>query len=606
MAPTPGTPPGPNERTAPPSPPRSTWTRTRTAAVLAAVAVALTLGVASWTLRRVPAPPDGPLTELDISPPAGTSFGPIGQGPPTVVSPDGSQVVLVARAKDGVPMLWVRPLATNTPRVLAGTEDASRPFWSPDGRSLGFAAGGKLKRVGLDDSPPQVIADTTLGQGTSNAAGVTLFTAAAKTVQRVSPAAVPAPVFDIDTKSGEIFQSDPVFLPDGEHFLYITNGDVTGVVFASLDATTRRFLFDVSNSPVHYVPNPAVGTGWLIYSSRGRLVARPFEPSTGELSGEPVAIVDAPAGAAWSVSNNGILTFRRSRPSQRQLSWFDRNGKRLGIAGEAGSLGRPRISPDQKTVSLARTSDGTADIWLLDLTRNAFTRFTSEPGPDNNPVWSSDGQHLYSFSEREHDGFIVERPANGVGAERIVATAEPKAVPVPSAASSDGKWLIVNESGGGQKHVALVSLVDGTSIPVPEAGFASDGSLSPNGRWLLYTLNESGRDEVFVRTVPPQLGGPATAEKWPLSSSGGRQARWRADGTEIFYLSPEGALVAVPVEAGQGPFQAGVPRSLFRTGEASTFDVTADGQRFLVNQPIVDSSDTPVTVIVNWPRLLQK
>ena len=290
-----------------------------------------------------------------------------------------------------------------------------------------------------------VIADTAIGQGTSNAAGVTLFAAAAKPVQRVSAAEVPAPVFHMDSESGEIFQSDPVFLPDGEHFLYITNGDVTGVVFASLDTTIRRFLFDVSNSPVRYVPSPAGGAGWLVCSSRGRLVARPFEPSTGELSGERVAIVDAPVGAAWSVSNNGVLTFRRSRPSQRQLSWFSRDGKHLGVAGEAGALGRPRISPDQNTVSLARTSNGSADIWLLDLTRNAFTRVTSEPGPDNNPVWSSDGQHLYFFSEREHDGFIVERPASGVGAERIVATAEPKAVPVPTAASSDGKWLIVNE-----------------------------------------------------------------------------------------------------------------------------------------------------------------
>ena len=140
---------------------------------------------------------------------------------------------------------------------------------------------------------------------------------------------------------------------------------------------------------------------------------------------------------------------------------------------------------------------------------------------------------------------------------------------------------------------------------MPEAGFASDGSLSPDGRWLLYTLNESGRDEVFVRTVPPQLGGPAAAEKWRVSSSGGRQARWRADGREIFYLSPEGALVAVPVEADQDSFKAGVLRSLFHTSDASTFDATADGQRFLVNQPSVKSSDIPVTVIVNWPRLLK-
>lgn len=200
----------------------------------------------------------------------------------------------------------------------------------------------------------------------------------------------------------------------------------------------------------------------------------------------------------------------------------------------------------------------------------------------------------------------MEQPANGLGAERIVTTSRAGASATPSAASRDGQWLVVSEGGAGQTRLTLLSLGDGKSVPVTETASASSGSVSPDGRWLLYALNSSGRNEVFVRTLPKEAGGSAAAGKWQVSFSGGGQPTWSADGKEIFYLSPEGALMAVPVESGENSFRPGTPRELFRTMEASSFDVTADGQRFLVNQPVSDSSDTPVTVIVNWPQLLKK
>jgi hypothetical protein len=174
------------------------------------------------------------------------------------------------------------------------------------------------------------------------------------------------------------------------------------------------------------------------------------------------------------------------------------------------------------------------------------------------------------------------------------------------AVSKDGHWLVLSESGSGQSRLAVLSLVDGTAVPVTETASASSGSVSPDGRWLLYTLDASVRGEVFVRTLPTAAGGTAAAGKKQVSTSGGSQPTWRADGKEIFYVSPDGALMAVPVESGESFFRSGTPKELFRTKGTLSFDATADGQRFLVTQPVSDLSDTPVTVILNWPKLLKK
>jgi serine/threonine protein kinase/Tol biopolymer transport system component len=594
--------------TAPTSTPRSAWSRVLPWSVAAGLAVALTFIAALWAPWRMPAPVDQPLMEFEISPPEGTSFGPVNTNGPAAVSPDGRQVVLVARAKDGTRTLWLRPLASNSPRVLPGTENALDPSWSPDGRWVYFVAGGKLKRISVDGGQPQVIADTGTGLRTSNAVGVTLFADVGKAVQRIATAGgTPAPVFELDAARGEVAQNGPQFLPDGNHFLYISNARETGVVLASLDGKARRFLFAQSGSPAYYAPNPAGGTGWLLYAVTNQLFARPFDPAKAEVAGEPVPIADSvSAGPFWSVSNNGVLMFRHSRPSQTQLTWFSRDGKQLGVVGEAGTLGRPHIAPDQKTVAFSRTSDRNSDVWLLDLARNATTRFTFEPGLDGNPAWSADGQRLFYDSQRQDELLVVERPASGIGAERIVTKGRRGAALLPTGVSKDGHWLVLSEGGAGQSRLSLLSLVDGRSVPVTETESASSGSVSPDGRWLLYTLYASGRNEVFVRTLPMEAGGSAAAGRWQVSSSGGGQPTWRADGKEIFYLSPEGALMAVPVESGENSFRPGTPRELFRTREASSFDVVADGQRFLVNQVASDSSDTPVTVIVNWPQLLKK
>jgi serine/threonine protein kinase/Tol biopolymer transport system component len=417
------------------------------AGVVAAASLLVTLG-AAW---RVPATAEQLLMELEITPPEGTSFGPVGTRHSAVVSPDGRQVVLVALAKDGTRMLWLRPLASASPRPLLGTENAINPFWSPDGRSVSFTAGGKLKKMSVDSGQPQIIADSSGGIsiGTSNAGGVTLFSDSGKPIQRVSAAGgVPSPVFEFDASRGETAHNGPQFLPDGNHFLYMSIARETGVVFASLDGKTRRFLFAQSGSPVSYAPDPEGRTGWLLYADGGQLFARPFDPAKGDLTGDPVRIADSvQGGPTFSVSNTGILMFRHIHPSQTQLTWFARNGTPAGIVGEAGTLGRPRISPDQRTVAFSRTTDGNSDVWLLDLARNSTRKFTLEPGADGNPVWSGNGLHLFYSSRRQNEFLLVERPANGLGEERIVTQGRSGAAPTPFAASRDGQWLVLSEGG---------------------------------------------------------------------------------------------------------------------------------------------------------------
>ena len=482
------------------------WRRALPWAIAGALGVALASALVVWAPWRMPAPTDQPLVEFEIFPPEGTSFGPVGQRVSAAVSPDGRQVVLVASAKDGTRMLWLRPLASNSPRVLRGTENASQPFWSPDGRWVGFGAGGKLKRIGLDGGQPQIIVDTSLDFGTSNAGGVTLFTDVGKPVYRVSSAGgTSAPVFELDAARGEVAHNNPVFLPDGNHFLYMSNAQETGVVFASLDGKTRRFLFGQTNSPAYYTPNPAGGAGWLLYTVMNQLFARPFDPIKGEVTGEPAPIADSVnSGPTWSVSNNGVLMIRHFRPSQTQQTWFNRDGKQLGVVGEAGTLGRPRISPDQKTVSFSRTSDGNSDVWLLDLARNSTTRLTFEPGADNNPIWSADGQRLFYSSRRQNEFLVVERPASGIGAERIVTKSRAGAVATPWAASRDGRWLVLTESGVGQSRLALLSPVDGKSVRDRDRG-GSQRQCFP--RWQMAALHaQLLRPQRSFRENAPQRG----------------------------------------------------------------------------------------------------
>lgn len=581
---------------------------------IAATAI-LTLAVpAAWFLKPKPAQPDQPLLQMEIAAPVGTTFGPVVPGQ-LALSPDGRRLAFVATGKDRKRMLWMRLLAANSAAALPGTESAVAPFWSPDSRWVAFSANGTLRKVEVAGGQPQLICSLNSGvmRGAWNSEGVILFSEDREPIQRVSASGgTPTPVLTLDSARAETEHRHPYFLPDGRHFLYLSIGKESGLAFSSLDGKTHRFLLANRNSPAYYARNPA-GGGWLMYTVGGQLQARPFDAGKGEFTGEAEVVTDAlHAGPSWSASENGFLAFRRMHGSQSQLTWFSRDGKRLGIAADPGDLSGPKISPDQKTIVFSRTDGRNSDLWLFDVARETTTRFSLGPNFNTSPVWSPDGSRIFYTSRRQNHGVVIERPANGIGPEKILKSL-PENILRPSGVSRDGHWLVVSEIRPPNTRIVLLSLVDGKSLPFLDAGRAGHGSLSPDGRWILYSSAQADNYEVFVQSLPKEASGSPHAEgKFQISTAGGTFPVWRADGKEIFYLASDAKLMAVPIESGVNLFRPGAPKPLFQTNLNTDllldreYDVTPDGQRFIINQGTAEINDTPITVIVNWPKLLQK
>ncbi len=582
-----------------------------------AVAAVVVLAAGIFGSRVLRPAVEQPVLQLEITAPEGASLGHWAYGL-LAISPDGRRLVFFATGKDGKRMLWMRSLDTNSATPLAGSENAAgQPFWSPDSRWVAFAADGKLQKVNVARGPPQVICEA-LGPvgnslGTWSSQGVIVFMQIGKPLQRVPESGgTPAVIFPFDSSRDEWGERDPYFLPDGNHFLYHSSGKETGIVLASLDDQSRRFLFASPDSPASYVRNPA-GGGWILHSLQGQLLARPFDPEKGQFTGEAAPVADhLNSGPSWSASATGLLAFPLARSLQTQLTWFSRDGKPLGVLGGTGELSGPRISPDQKTVAFSRAENQNVDIWFFDIARSMPTRFTFEPGLDMLPVWSPDGSSILYSSHRLNDILVVERPVNGIGAEKVLYKQTAVAAQAfPTSLSRDNSWVVLTE-GVGNQRIALLSRSDGKFVPFLQSQGESEGLISPDGRWMLYTATPAGRSEVFVQPVPKEAGGPAGATgKWQISTGGGSQAVWRADGKEIFYLGPDAKMMAAPVESSEDFFRPGTPKPLFQTrlvnlDDSRNYDVSRDGQRFLVNEPVGSVPEAPISVIANWPLLLRK
>jgi Tol biopolymer transport system component len=564
------------------------------AAVLFVAVVALAIP-SIMRLRETPAA-DAPEMRVDLIMPANaapTSF---------AISPDGRRVVFVA-SSDGPPQLWLRPLDGVTAQPLAGTEGAALPFWSPDSRSVGFySGGGNLRRLDIGGGLPQTLASAVdISRGTWSSDGTILFSRDGSLFRIAASGGDAVRVTNRELAS-QGSNLHPQFLPGDRQFLFYSTGpaDAGGIYFGSLDVPETKRLTAADTAGLYVPP------GWLLYIRRGALVARRFDPLRGELTGDPVTVAD-PVGldaarlvGAFSVSASGLVAYRSAGGGiRRQLTWFDRSGKALGTLGapDESNLFDPALSPDGRRVSVERTIQGNTDIWIVDDVRT--TRFTFDAGLDVSSVWSPDGSRIVFQSNRKGSFDFYEKPSNGAGGEEVIfESAENKTV---SDWSRDGRFLI----GLVPRNVDLwVWPLDGDRKPrafLSTEQFDERGPhFSPDGRWVSYHSNESGRNEVYVRPFPGPGG------QWQISTAGGSTARWRHNGRELYYVSLDGKLMAVPINAQGATLDPGTPVELFRVRSElgggvvrGQYAVAPDG-RFLVNVTTGDSTSFPITLLLNW------
>jgi len=595
----------------------ATWVGFAALALVAAGA-----GLIIGTLRR-PAVAIRPV-RASILPPAGGWFDTAANfAAPVAISPDGSRIAFTVRQGEGSVMLWVRSLdGGSSARQLPGTEDAALPFWSPDGRWIGFFSRQKLRKIDAEGGPVFTLADAadTRG-GTWNEAGTILFSPAPSSVlYRVSASGGKASeATQFDSKRQENTHRFPQFLPDGRHFLYLSRrsgagrGTAPAIVVGSLDSPEKQVLMEVASNALY-------ASGRLLYVDQGALVARRFDPDRLRIEGDPFTLIEDMrmderfSFGVFSSSREGTLVFQTGKAQTRSaMTWMDRSGKTLGVLGEPAQYfngGSVQISPDGRrtTLAIVNPDTGLSDIYLGDLIRGSWSRFTFGPADSFVALWFPGGDRI-AFEEgmpgRNYE--IRAKSASGLGQEEVLAKGN--SFTLPSSVSPDGRYLIYEQdpSAAVGGDVFLVDL-KGDRTPKPLLASPADeglAKLDPSGRFMAYTSNESGRLEVYV-TAFPQLGG-----KWQVSQNGGTEPRWRGDGKELFFFDPENRLLAAPINTTGPNFQSGTPAFLFQARSMGArslwrYDVTSDGQRFLVNTPVREATPSPLTLQLNWPALLVK
>ena len=575
-------------------------------ALLAAGALAVP---ATLYVRRVP--PEPTVMRLDvITPPTDEAFS-------FALSPDGRLLTFVANGEKGA-QLWVRSLDQVAARPLAGTDGASYPFWAPDSRTIGFFADGQLKRVDFAGAALQVLASAPYPRGGAwNAEGVIVFAPSiADPLMRVAATGGPAtPVTRLETGQGS--HRWPQFLPDGRRFLFLMatgQSGTQGIYVASLDRGEPRRVLPADTAGAFAAP------GYLLLASQGMVNAYAFDPGPATVSGEPTPIAqpvgmdDGAFHSAFTVSSAGILA-HRAGASRRQLVWFDRSGKRLGAIGQPddAALANPSLAPDGRRVAVARETQGNFDVWLLDARRGVSTRFTFDAAVENAAVWSPDGSRIVFRSSRRGVFDLFEKRADGTTDEQpLLVTPQSKS---PLDWSRDGRFLLygTNDLKTGSDLWALPMTGDRRPFAVVQSVFDEiEGQFSPDGRWLAYASNESGRYQIYVRAFPEPGG------KLQISVAGGVQPRWRPDGRELFFVDADGQLTAVPIHlaADKRTLEAGAPQALFATRLATGGNIAAAGAqalaqylampdgRFLMNIA-AEAVTSPITIVLNWQEAIR-
>ena len=583
---------------------------------VAALALAATSVAAVIYLNKKPAPP---VVKFSVSQPEHTSY----PGMPSV-SPDGRYLTFSAVGPEGKRMLWLRPLDALHATVIQGSEGASAPFWSPDSQMIAFFGGKNLMKVRISGGSPETIcaAEASPGGGAWNKDGTILFSPSLSDGFYKVPATGGKPqlVFKPDESKSERGDVWPQFLPDGKHFVFYQQTDVaetSGVYLGSMEPPEYHRLFASQTNAVYSATDPnSPKTGHLLYINERNLTAMAFNAGKLEVSGDPITLatdigaVRSLALAPISVSATGVLVYQGVGQPTRQMVWTDRGGKQIALAGEPGEWGPARISPDGHRAAAGKLGPDrkNAHLWLLDVSGGAEP-LSPESGPhEGSPVWSPDGGKLAYFVRQGEVFDIYSRYASPGSRPELLLKSDVNKYPTDW--SHDGKYLIFGLTGQ-DTHLDVWGLAvgDRRSAPILDTVYSEGfASVSPDGKWLAYQSDQSGRNEVYVQQFDGLSNG--TKRRWMVSKNGGLP-RWRSDNNELFYMTPDGRMMSVSIRLGaDGGIESGAPQELFQTRPVpktwNLYDVSPDGQRFLLNVPLEWTSSAPITVITNWTEKLKE
>jgi eukaryotic-like serine/threonine-protein kinase len=581
----------------------------------AAVALALTIGAGvTWLLakRSIPA------TRMEFAIPVP------GEVSHMALSADGSMLAFVSPEENsGLSMIFLQRVGSSTATVLPGTEGASFPFWSPDGVYLAFFANGKLQKVAVAGGTPQALANVQAARGGSwGSRGVIIYEPdTGNPILRVNAdGSGAASVTDRVFREDDQTHRWPVFLPDGNHFLFwagnfgnVKDDRLGGIYVSSLDGRERRLLTLAHSSF-------SLDSNHLFYADNERhLVSMAFDPAKVALLGNPVVIANSVGfqpstyWAALTSAENGTLIYNTSTGAALStLTWMDRTGKELGRIGEPAVMCNPTLSPDgsRVVVDISDLRANNVDVWIESTRGAGNSRFTFDPSEEVTGIWSRDGKTLAYRSAGGNGGIagLMLKAASGLEREKRIYRVPSADDIIPNSWSSDDQqilWTRLNVTGS---HLELVPSVGGTPTPFQAGpGNQNNGQISPDGKWVAYASDESGNWEIYVTTFPGAEG------KWQVSRDGGTEPRWRGDGEELFYLGPRGMLTAVPVNT-ETAFSSGTPTPLFQfhgravisSTDVFSYDVTKDGKRFLVNRYVKPERITPLTIVLNAAAEPQK
>jgi Tol biopolymer transport system component len=521
------------------------------------------------------------------------------------VSPNGHHLAFIARHA-GMTSLWVRSFDAAAAREVAGTNGASQPFWSPDSGSIGFYAEGALKRVALDGGAIQILCSLrTMAGATWSPRGVIVFSQLNVLGRIPDNGGIPVLLAALAPPQADAIPIWPQFLPDGKRYLFrVVRGPRAGqgLFVGSLDTQTITRVLDTTVNVVPAGP-------YLLFIRSGSLMAQPFDVNRVRVSGEPVAIVEQVmenlgelAGPSVSVSDTGVLAYRPRQAFPTTLTWFDRSGLSLETLNAPVGCRNPEISPDGRRVAVECPDIGanTRDVWVLDAVSGAPARLTTDAADDSDPIWSPDGLWVVFSSARDGGQDLYRRPSTGAGHdERLLRTPRPK---YPSSWSRDGRFILFTSREEATGWDIWLHQFEGKPAPVVSTPAVDiEPQLSPNGRWLAYTSDQSGRMDVYIR--PFRVAGGT----WLISTGGGSDPRWRDDSSELYYLSPDRALMVVGVAAAV-PLEASVPKVLFQTrtsgplglGVRFNYAVAPGGQRFLITADVPEARPSLINVVLNW------